>query len=237
MRRYIGILTVILLFLTMAIGVSAASGGEHVVDMADLLSGAQETKLEEKLEEIGQEHGIDLVVVTTDSLGGKSPMNFADDYYDYNGYGEDGVLLLVSIEDRDWYISTSGRCIDRVDYEDLSAYFLEDLRAGDYYEAFCQFADGCDEAMQPKYLLVGVICLAIGLVVGIITVSSMKGQLKTVRASNSAADYVRSGSLQLTSSRDIFLYVNRTRVAKPKNNGGSHSGSSGRSHGGGGGKF
>ena len=237
MRRYIGILTVILLSLSLVIGVSAASGGEPVVDMADLLSDAQEQKLAEKLEEIGQAHGIDLVVVTTDTLGGKSPMNFADDYYDYNGYGEDGVLLLVSMEDRDWYVSTSGRCIARVDHEDLSEYFLEDLRAGNYYDAFCRFADGCDEAMRPKYLFVGVICLAIGLVVGLITVSRMKGQLKTVHARSGAADYVRSGSLQLTSSRDIFLYVNRTRVAKPKNNGGSHSGSSGRSHGGGGGKF
>lgn len=237
MRRYIGLLTGILLFLVMSFGVSAASNGDPVVDMADLLSEAEEAKLEEKLEQVGQKYDIDLVVVTTDSLDGKSPREYADDYYDYHGYGADGVLLLVSMEDRDWYVSTSGKCIDRIDYEDLSEYFLDDLRSGDYYDAFCRFAEGCDEAMQPKYLLVGGICLIIGLVVGLITVSSMKGQLKTVRANNGAANYVRSGSFQLTNSRDIFLYAHRTRREKPKNNNSSHSGSSGRSHGGGGGKF
>ena len=51
---------------------------------------------------------MDLVVVTANTLGGKSPMEYADDYYDYNGYTDDGALLLVSMEDRDWWISTKG---------------------------------------------------------------------------------------------------------------------------------
>lgn len=63
-----------------------------------------------------------------------------------------------------------------------------------------------------------LICIGIGLLIGLITVMVMKGQLKSVRPKNAAADYVVSGSFQLRSSRDIFLYRHVHRTAKPKNN-------------------
>ena len=42
--------------------------------------------------------------------GGKTAEAYADDYYDYNGYGygenDDGLLLLVSMGEREWAITT-----------------------------------------------------------------------------------------------------------------------------------
>ena len=86
--------------------------------------------------------------------------------------------------------------------------------------------------------------LVIGFIIAIITVSIMKGKMKTVHSKSSAADYTRRGSMNLQRSNDIFLYrnVNRVRKQEPTQNrsvggGGGHISSSGHSYSGGGRKF
>lgn len=231
-----------------------------VVDNADLLTAGEEAELLAQLEEISQRLEFDVVVVTTNSTDGKSVQAYADDFYDYNGYGygtnADGVLLLISMEDRDWYISTCGYGItaftdDGIQYigDEISG----DLGDGYYADAFERFGELCDEFVQealkgdvvtPREKLPWTripLSLLIGAAIALIPLLSMKGKLKTVRRQAAAANYIRQDSFQLTQSRDVFLYRNVSRRARPKNNssGGSstHSSSSGRSHGGGGGKF
>jgi len=226
--------------------VSVQAAGISVVDDADLLTDAQETALSARLNGIRDAYGTDVVVVTTDSTNGKSPMAYADDYYDYNGYGADGVLLLISMEDRDWWISTSGMCIDAIndsDIEYIGDLMVSDLSNGDYAAAFDVFADECEyyingaiNGFPYEFGVNLVISLAVGLVIALIVVLIMKGQLKSVRAKDAAGDYVRSGSMQVTQAYDFFLYRNVTRQKKPESSS-THTGSSGRSHGGGGGKF
>ena len=63
-----------------------------------------------------------------------------------------------------------------------------------------------------------LICVGIGLLIGLITVLVMRAQLKSVRPQNAAMSYVIPGSFHLRHSRDIFLYRNVTRTARPKNN-------------------
>ncbi|MDO4649296.1 MAG: TPM domain-containing protein, partial [Eubacteriales bacterium] len=85
----------------------------HVVDDGNLISAEVEAELESRMEEISEEYQMDVVLVTTDSLYGKTAEAYADDYFDENGYGYgasyDGILFLISMEDRDWAISTTGR--------------------------------------------------------------------------------------------------------------------------------
>ena len=89
------------------------------------------------------------------------------------------------------------------------------------------------------FLMNLAICFVIGLVIAAIATAIMKGQLKSVRSQAGASSYVKSGSLNVTHRQDLFLYRDVKRTAKPKDSGGSstHTSSSGRSHGGGGGKF
>ena len=67
----------------------------------------------------------------------------------------------------------------------------------------------------------------------------MRAQLKSVRSQESAVDYVRSGSMDVTRSNDIFLYNTVTRTAKPKDDTSDtgDTGGSDSSHGGTGGSF
>ena len=126
----------------------------RVVDMAELMDESEKSSLLSKLDEISERQQLDVVVVTVNTLDGKTPAAYADDFYDYNGYGygqnKDGVLLLVSMEDRDWYISTTGYGITAftdkgIDY--ISDEFKPYLSDGDYYEAFVEYAKQCDKFM------------------------------------------------------------------------------------------
>jgi len=182
------------------------------------LTGEEESNLLAKLDEISDRLSVDVAVVTEDSIGDKTPREYADDFYDYNSYkyNPDGVLLLISMEERDWYITTTGSAITTItdarrgNMEDA---FLSDLSGGYYYDAFSTYADMCDNYISG--------------------VQSRKA---------AASDYVRPGSMNVAYANDVFLYSHVNRTAKPKDNdssGGSatHTSSSGTTHGGGGGKF
>lgn len=232
----------ILCFLTVLLLVAAGSAAPQlVVDNEELLTSYEASKLEDRLCQISDRWQIDVVVVTADSLDGKSARAYADDFYDYGGYGEDGILLLVNMQAREYWISTAGDCIGMED--EISDSFAMYLSTGDYYDAFTDFADQCDAAMEEyregdssNPVLPILICLGIGAVVGLIVTGVMASQLKSIRSKPTAGDYVVSGSLHLTHSHDLFLYRNVRRTPKPQNNG-THRGSSGRSHGGRGGRF
>lgn len=257
-------LAIIMLF-AVTVTVFAADSMPRVCDGADLLSESEEDALLSKLDEISLRQQTDIVVVTADTLEGKTPMEYADDFYDYNGYGfgenRDGVLLLVSMEDRDWWISTTGFGITAItdagiDY--ISDRFTDSLSEGEYADAFNAYAELCDKFItqaktgkpydygnMPKapFNVLFHICisLAVGFAVALIVTGIMKGKLKTVRFQSAAANYVKDGSMNVTESRDMFLYTHISRTPRPKesSSGGSstHTSSSGSTHGGGGGKF
>ena len=63
-------------------------------------------------------------------------------------------------------------------------------------------------------------------------------QLKSVKMEKGAVNYVRPGSMNVTQSRDSYLYSTVSRTAKPKDSGSStHTSSGGGTHGGGGRSF
>ncbi len=122
-----------------------------LVDDAWLLDTSESDSLRSELEAISERLQVEVAVVTVDSLGGKSAMSYADDFYDDNGYGwgegDDCVLLLVAMDEREYHITTHGFALNALsDYalmliEDA---FLDDLSNGFYYEAFMTFAKQCE---------------------------------------------------------------------------------------------
>lgn len=257
MKKLIAFLTA--LCLVGALALTAGASPARLVDDADLLTSKEAERIEKKLDKLSQAQDMDIVIVTVDSTDGEDPEDFADDFYDYSGYGSDGILLLVSMEDRDWFVSTTGygiTVITDAGLECMADQFVPYLSDGEYAEAFETFIDLCDDFIEqantgepydrsnlPKGdFKLGrnlIICLVIGLVVALIATGVMKGKLKSVRMQAKADDYMVPGSLELTRSRDLFLYSQVTRREKPQASSGSSTrvGSSGTSHGGGGGRF
>jgi uncharacterized protein len=149
----LALLLMLIPFSAFADGEDLLSGDESsyiplVIDNAGLLTDEEELRLSMKLDEIRMTKSFDAVVLTEYSIGSKSAMEYADDYFDYNGYGQgenrDGCLLLISMENRDWWISTRGYGITAItDYgkeviEDAAVPYLSD---GDYYTACSTYAE------------------------------------------------------------------------------------------------
>ena len=249
-NKILFVLTLIIVFTVSSLAYVSAANNARIVDNADLLTDSQETELLSYIDKVSEDKNFDLVFVTVDSLGDKTAFEYADDFFDYNGYGfgseYDGALFLVSMEDGDWAISTCGegnRIFDDAVLDSIEYNCVDYLSTGDYYDACFEFISISEEAIHdfntfPLFSRLGI-SLIIGFVIAFITVSIMKGQLKSVRRQNAASVYTKAGSMNVTLSNDVFLYSHVSKRAKPKNNssGGSRTSSSGRSHGGRSGKF
>ena len=272
-KRITTMLMLLVLCLSMSVPVFAADGTEdtdgfvdayyRLQDQASVLTEEESREIQSLLDEVSVQWKFDLDIVTVDTLDGYTVQDYTDDCYDYCefGYGSnrDGALLLISMEDRDWAISTCGYGITA--FTDFGITYIgeqmhDDLSAGNYSDAFRTFIqfgnqfvtqaregnpfDKSDLPKKPLSAIWVVISIAIGFGLAKIIVGSMKNQLKTVRAQAAASSYVREGSMSVTESRDLFLYhkVDRTEKAKNNSSGSStHTSSSGTRHGGGGGKF
>lgn len=246
----------------------------RVLDYADVLSQEENNKLEAQFGEIANRQKVDIVICFTNSLDGKKTADYTETLYEKHNYGygenKDGIMLLVSFEEHDWYIATRGYAIQA--FTDAGIQYIGnqikgDLGDGNCYAAAEYFGQICDELISdakngnvygeptgaidnedtgfvlppPMWILISI---GAGLIVALVVVGSMKRKLKTVNLQAAANNYLKSGSLNITESNDIFLYSNVTRTAKPKNNdnnngsgSSTHESSSGNTYGGGGGKF
>lgn len=251
-------LTVALLLvmaLPLAVAAETDPGNAWLVlfDKANILTDTEESVVFQSLFHYNTQRELAIVIYTVDSLDGSFVDDRAESLYrqnaNYYPSANGGVLLLVAMEEREWYIYTTG---DAYDYltdaalDDIEDAIVPLLSEGDYYEAFMTYASLCD-----KYLTMGqegniyrgtfpwgqniVIALIIGAVVGLIVVSSMQAQLKSVRPRREAHEYTRPGSMNVTRSRDLFLYRTVSRRPKPKDSSSGRSG--GSSSGGRGGSF
>jgi len=149
-RRPVTVILLVLIALLVGglSGAAAATAKPPLVDdQAGLYTAGEVAALKDTAQALGNAYAMDIVIVTTDDTGGKSARDYADDYFDYNGYGvgeeRDGVLYLLDMEHREVYISTSGQAIRiltdaRID-SILDDVFAGGLSEGDYYggtEAF-----------------------------------------------------------------------------------------------------
>lgn len=264
-KGFCGVFLTLFLCIALVTPVFAEPGLPRLIDEAELLSAGEEAALLSQLDEVSERQEVDIVVVTANSLSGASAREYADDFYDDNGYGfgedRDGILFLISMKEREWYISTRGYGITAVTdagLEYMSEQFLGDLSEGSYASAFTTFVRLCDDFITqartdmpyqtgrlPKepFEVFGslVTALAVGFVVALVVTGLMRTQLKTVHRQSMAGNYIETGSMRLTREKDLFLYRNIVRTKKvkdpPKSSSATHTSSSGARHGGGGGRF
>ena len=233
------------------------------VDNAGLLTEEESDNLTKKLDEVSKRQNLDVVIITVDSLEGRTATEVADDTFDYNGFGMgkefDGILLLISMEDRDWVISTRGYGITvftDAGQKYMVDQFMEYISDGDYYKGFDKFADLSDqfisqartdmpydsknlpkEPMSPIWIGISILG---GAFVALVITGVMRSSLTSVTKQRMAGNYIVNTVMEPNANMDLYLYSVVTKTAKPKENeGGSstHTSSSGSTHGGSSGKF
>lgn len=135
----------------------AVSGQTRVFDQAGLFSETEIIQLEEKIAQCRKSTKMDVVIVSAYADGERSAEEYADDYYDYGGFGvgkkASGVLLLYYMDGPgqpggECYISTTGTMINMLtderiesilddvygdlgkrDFAGATEHFLEDVKA------------------------------------------------------------------------------------------------------------
>ena len=135
----------------------AVSGQPRVFDQAGLFSETEIIQLEEKIAQCRKSTKMDVVIVSAYAGGERSAEEYADDYYDYGGFGvgkkASGVLLLYYMDGPgqpggECYISTAGTMINMLtderiesilddvygdlgnrDFAGATEHFLEDVKA------------------------------------------------------------------------------------------------------------
>ena len=215
-----------------------------VEDYADVLTDSEEAELIAKLEALGSEYDIEIGAITVDSYEGKDPQDFADDFYDYNGYGygynDDGLIVVFNTGkgdgNRNLAISTHGKGIELLtdlEIDRIIEMMINPIKNGDFASAFDNFVSECEVAFDESISIIWIpVSILVGFGLAFLIVKIQASKLKNVVQKTDAADYVNN--VILTYQDDRFMYRNVTRTPKAKSSSSStHTSSSGRTHGGG----
>ncbi len=260
--KKISLLFTLTLVMCLSFVTVSASPTQKVYDLDGSLTIDEISKLDEEAYNLTQELGFDVVVVITDDIGHKSAEAFADDYFDYNGFGigedYDGILLLVNNDTYVDYISTCGNSINIFTDARINSMLNSagpHFKNGDFYYGILSFLNDVDYYNQlgvPKNQYTYsyssalsqniIIGLFLGLIISAVMILSVINKYK-LKYKPSASAYLKGNGLNFTVMQDNYIrtHVSRRYSPQESSSGGSSSGrssthrsSSGRSHGGGG---
>ncbi len=241
---------------------SASTNGEadaqldHVTDAAALLSDAQWAELEARAANLSQQYHCSVYIVTVDdytNYSGSDVRGCAEEIFtDYDlGWGadRDGVLLLLSMADRDYALIAHGDFGNAAftDYgkDVLSDEFLDDFRYDEWYDGFSDYLDESGDMMAaardghpvdvPGYsgggssshssqrITAGGVagCIIVGLIVALIVCTVFKKKMKSAKIQTLAEEYVEPEGVQITVKEDHFSHRTVHREVIEKRSGGS----------------
>lgn len=257
MKKLFSAILVITLLISLFLTASAQS---FLTDDAHLLSSKERADLSQLLEEYSNETGADISIMTIDCYQGNDIESYTESLCD-GGLMSDGILLLVSMNTREYCLTKCGKIENAINDNGLD--YIEDafipyLSEGEYYTAFCIFASLTADAIT-EYKVTGkiyggddfkpdieishdgkvivtqgsrplshyVICVVIGLLLGLFSMFIMQRGMRTIKSRNLASDYIVHGSLSMRVSSDRFLYRTVTKTPKPQSNSSSGRGVSG----------
>ena len=243
----------------------AVDAEEKVYDFADLFTDSEEEKLYDEIIKYINNYSMDMAVVTIDENNKYSAMEYADDFYDYNLFDYNGLLLLIDMDNREIYITTTGSAIDMyTDYRiDLILDGIYDKVSDElYYEGASvfvsissQLADKGIPQGEENFVLSSAGKITKNLYImqvfwfafigTIVIILIMVFSNRMVRKASSSREYLNKSTMKIDSISEMFLGSNVSKVRRSDSSsssssrGGSstRSSSSGRSHGGGGRRF
>ena len=226
---------------------------QSIVDTQNLLTPAEIKSLTQKIQQVEQKHQVKIGIEFLKNTHGQNLENTANSLLDKNfsGAPNGGILLLVVMDTRKWYISTDYEMKQRIsDVNAISNTFLPKLSADDYYGACSSYVDGVDKFLTYYEKngaaydssagfdpLAGMLAFVLAIICAGFFRAALIGSMSNVHPATSAADYLKRDSVKISEKRDTFLFTKVSRRRKSKgssSSGGSHGGGS---HGGGGGSF
>ena len=257
-KRLLCLLLALVTVLALCVGVSAAqeSGAQlgYVTDASGILSEVERQQLEKMAETVSKTYHVGVYIVTVADFRDFNPDGvYKATYTIYHEYtmGEgpkrDGIMLLLSMHDRDFGMFCYGeRCeyaFNNYGQEKLEKVFLDDFKYDDWYGGFSDYISECGDYLAkaavgkpvrqsllvPILIVIGLSLLFAAGITGVIL-----GKMQSVAKKTTANAYI-SGVLNLTEKTDHFTHktTSRRKIERSSSGGSSQSesggGGSGRS--------
>lgn len=262
MKKLTTLLAVLCLLWALSLPALAADS-PYILDEADLLTDMEEQALLTVMDSVAENYDCGVYVVTVDNFWqyGDSPYSAAVELYigqmALGGVSDNGILLMLSMSDRDYSIITYGSEAEAVfsdrDLSRMEERFLSSFRYDLWYDGFASYVSDCEAEWQNHtavsdgsavsavtaelqyrvaYYPPELWMMAAGgsCVIALIVCFVMRAGMRTARSKETAAEYIEAGGVQLHVKQDRFTHTTRQVIHHPKSNGGG----GGRSGGGGG---
>ncbi len=221
-----------------------------VIDRADILSAYEEELLMDRMEALADQYSVGVYFVTIENYltYGTSVESASESIYEQYDMGlsnnKDGILLLLSMEDRDFDICVhgSGEELFQVYARDtLVDAFRPDFRNDNWYDGLSAYLDQVETILvydttsgqmftmthNPEVdTHVPAMSFLLGSIISLIVVFSMRRKMKSVRQATQANQYVKNHGMHFTQREDRFIRTKRTERRIEKDSGGSSSTSS-----------
>lgn len=220
-----------------------AADYRFVFDEADFLIDEEVLQLESAAQDISLHYGCGVYIVTTwdYSAYGSTVRSAAESFFLTNDLGlgsnADGVLLFMSMADRDYALITHGKLGNQAftDYgkDTLSEKFLYNFSYDDWIGGFVAYQVGCEELLaaaaagEPVDVqreigtgLTLVMILLIPALIAGISCAVMASSMKTARSKTHADDYRKEVQLSAHHDRFITRTVVRQKIESSSSSGG-----------------
>jgi uncharacterized protein len=242
--------------IVLVFGLSVCAYAEEqrfVFDEASILTYDEIEELEAKAKEISETYGCEVYAITFPSLDGNEAWELNEMLYaelkEYYGAGEDVVILMLAMEERQYDIMARGfgnTAFTDYGKDVMAEKFLDDFANDDWYWGFYDYMTTCDEFLAMAVsgepfdvdsdeggsgLFGIIIAIVISCLIAFAVCSILRAQMKTARIATEAHDYQKE--LNLTNQYDRFSHRDIKRVYNPpkeENEGGTTVNSGGSSH-------
>ena len=250
MKRLISIMAAVLLLALLIIPASAAESPESCIyDTEGLLTDDEYWTLEDYAQEISTQRQCAVYFVAVDDFrnyGDGDIFNVARQIFlasDFGmGEGKDGVMLLLSMADRDYSLIVHGfgeTALTDYGREYICEHFLDDFADDDWFHGVYDYLAYTDDLLNQaregniydrgSWITGGVlwVCsLILGAVTALIVCLIQRAMMrKKVCQQTSALDYVH-GDVHITRKRDVYSHTTEVRrkiEQKDSGDSGSHS--------------
>ncbi len=249
-KRILSVLTALLLVISLCVPAMADGTMEYVIDVYDLLTYDEWEELEAMAESVSEEYDCGVYIVIVDDYteyGYGDVYDVTTDIYNNEdssfGYGDDrdGIMLLLSMYDRDWAMFVHG---DNAEYafneygqEQLEESFLPYLSHDEWYDGFASFIATCEEYLElaengepveEGHFVDILIAIGVACFIAILICLVLLGKMKSVKRKVEAKAYVTPGGFRLDRSFDRYTHTTETRrKIESKSSSSSHSGGGG----------
>lgn len=238
MKKLKIIFTILLIFIGIK-GVSAFDTTTKVYDYAQVLSDTEEIALKQSVNNYINKYNMDMVLVTVKYHTKSSTKVYAEDFYDYNGFGigntYDGIIFVIDFAFgyTDIYISTTGQAIRMYDDYRIDNMLdnIANKKDDGYYAMFNSFisdASGYASYGIPssnsnteinsngdlvyKESIPWLMIFIISLAIPSIIIGILIAKNRMIKKSTNASHYLKEGSVVISTRNDRFITTHTTSV-------------------------